>query len=203
MSQPDQPVSRETEDRFSQYEELLQKWQKTINLVGPDTLKQARQRHIDDSVQLAAFIPAKAKTLFDLGSGAGFPGLVLAMMRPDMDVHLVESDQRKCAFLKTVSRETKTPVSVHNRRIEDLTADLTLPTPDIVTARALASLSVLIDYVRPWAKRNPALTLILPKGARAEDEVAEARSRGYQFAVDVKASRTSKEASVLIITGLD
>lgn len=114
------------DEKIDAYERLLKKWQNTINLVGPSTLSEAKKRHFEDSLQLLKHIPVAAKTLYDLGSGAGFPGLVLAMAKPDLDVHLIESDARKCQFLKTVSRETETPVTVHNQRIES--ANLPLPT---------------------------------------------------------------------------
>src|SRR5476651_449616 len=87
-------VSRETEQKISTYLALLNKWQPKVNLVGPDTLTDARHRHLDDSIQVAPLIPATTQTLQDWGSGAGFPGLVLAMLRPDIKVTLIESDQR-------------------------------------------------------------------------------------------------------------
>ena len=131
------PVSCETNNRLKTYLSLLEKWQPKINLISNNTLDIAWDRHFEDSLQLLNILPEGEKTLFDLGSGAGFPGLVLAIAREDLNVHLVESDQKKCSFLKTVSRETKTPVEIHNSRIETVSRETS---PDIVTARALASL---------------------------------------------------------------
>ena len=91
-------VSRESLEQLHAYDALLHKWQKTINLVGRNTLHESWDRHILDSVQIAQYVSRESKTLYDLGSGAGFPGLVLAILRPDLDVHLIESDLRKCSF---------------------------------------------------------------------------------------------------------
>jgi len=201
MSPDSVTVSRETKAKFDAYEALLRKWQTAVNLVSPDTLPNAMERHILDSAQLTPLIPSAAKTLFDLGSGAGFPGLVLAMTRPDLAVHLVESDSKKCSFLKTVSRETSTPVTVHTARIEGLDYDI-LPIPDVITARALASLAKLFAYVLPWAERNPELVLVFAKGAQAADEIKEALGAGFTFEVEKQPSQTSPEGAILVISGL-
>lgn len=187
------------EEKRAAYLALLRKWQKTINLVAPQTLDVAEQRHFEDSLQLVPLIPAEAKTLFDLGSGAGFPGLVIAMARPDLDVRLIESDARKCSFLSAVSRETGTKVSVFNGRIE--TARAALPVPDVVTARALAPLEKLLDYCLPWAVDNPDLLMIFPKGAQAEEEIAAAGEK-YAFSVRCVPSVTSGEAGVLLVSDI-
>jgi 16S rRNA (guanine527-N7)-methyltransferase len=142
------------------YQALLVKWQEKINLVSPTTIQDSWKRHFEDSLQLLPLVPEGAKTLYDLGCGAGFPGLVLAMARPDLAVTLVESDAKKCAFLTAVSRETGVQVTIQNSRIEAATA--TLPPPDIITARALASLEKLFDLAHPWLASNP--VLIFPKG---------------------------------------
>ena len=111
-------MTPEQTDRLRLYVDLLKKWQKTINLVGKNTLEDAWDRHILDSAQLSAHIPQHA-TLLDIGSGAGFPGLVLAILRPDISVTLVESDTRKCVFMQTVARETHCGnVTVLNDRVE-------------------------------------------------------------------------------------
>lgn len=186
-------------EKRAAYLALLRKWQKTINLVGPQTLDEAERRHFDDSLQLAALVPAGAKILFDLGSGAGFPGLVIALARPDIDVRLIESDARKCSFLSAVSRETETKVSVFNGRIE--TAPAALPVPDVVTARALAPLEKLLDYCLPWVAANPDLLMIFPKGAQAEEEVAAAEKK-YAFSVRLVPSITGSAAKILLVTTL-
>lgn len=193
-------VSRETQDKFSRYHALLVKWQQAVNLVSPHSLSEATTRHFDDSAQLAALLPAGPCTLADLGSGAGFPGLVLAMMRPDITVHLVESDSKKCSFLRTVSRETGTKVTIHNQRIEAVTTAGSF-VPDIITARALAPLTALLDYCRNWAQANPNLTLLLPKGAQAETEITEARQH-YKFTCETIPSQTAANAVILRLHGL-
>ena len=185
-------VSRETEEKFGAYLALLNKWQPKVNLVGTDTLADARIRHLDDSVQIEPFIPASARTLFDWGSGAGFPGLVLAMIRPDLKVTLVESDQRKCAFLRTVSRETKTPVTILDERIEDISPVFT----DVITARALAPLKDLLRYALPWTQANPVLILLFPKGEKTEEELIEAKKK-YSFELKKHPGKTASGSFIL------
>jgi len=194
-------VSRETAVKFEQYLALLAKWQKAVNLVAPGTLAEAANRHIADSAQLAPLIPDSAKILFDFGSGAGFPGLVLAMLRPDLQVHLVESDSKKCSFLATVSRETDTPVIIHSSRIEQLITAEHLPAPDVITARALTSLAALLDFCLPWAARNPGLLMLFPKGAKAEIEMAAAAAR-YDFSLEQIPSLTDPAATILVVRDL-
>lgn len=184
--------------RLLEYKKLLIKWQRAINLIGPDTVDDIEQRHFDDSLQLAEFIPAGKKILFDLGSGSGFPGMVLAMTRPDIDVHLIESDHRKCTFLSTVSRETKTPVSIYNLRIEDMPPE---PVPDIIAARALAPLPRLLELCVPWADKNQDLALIFLKGQGATDEIEEAK-KIFDFSMEEFPSKTNPGGRVLKITRL-
>jgi 16S rRNA (guanine527-N7)-methyltransferase len=189
-------ISSEIEEKLKQYQALLVKWQKKINLVSPNTINESWERHFIDSMQVEPLVPNGAKTIFDLGCGAGFPGLVLAMMRPDLDIHLIESDQKKCAFLKSVSRETKTPTQVHNARIEHVEIDAI---PDVVTARALASLVNLFDYCEGWVSKNPELLLIFPKGARSEEELA-ALEKKWKFNLCTCPSVTSEESKILIFS---
>lgn len=160
-------VSREILDRLTVYGHLLAKWQARINLVGPDTLTDLWRRHFLDSAQLFPFLPQSIHRLVDMGSGAGFPGLVLAVMGAP-DVHLIESDARKCAFLREVARLTNTPVTIHNRRIE-MVAPLGA---EVVTARALAPLSRLLG----WAERHlsPGGHALFLKGRGMEDELTVA-----------------------------
>ena len=157
-------VSRETIDKFRAYLTLLEKWQARINLVANSTLAEAWQRHILDSGQLAAFYPPQTKNIMDVGSGAGFPGLVLAIMGGVM-VDLVESDQRKAVFLSTVIRELDLPAKVHNQRIE------TLPQlfPDVITARALAPVPKLLKLIEN--QLSPEIVCLFLKGAAVEDEL--------------------------------
>lgn len=190
-------VSRESMDKLKIYQALLKKWQRQINLVSKNTLPDMWDRHFADSLQLADNIPQNSK-IFDLGSGAGFPGLVLAMARPDLDVTLIESDQKKCTFLSTVSRETNTPVSVVNQRIESVETNII---PDIITARALAALDKLLDYCLPWVQENEDLVLLFLKGAQAEAEIEQARGR-FAFDCAVIPSATQPGAAILSIKNL-
>lgn len=157
-------VSRETIDKFRAYLTLLEKWQARINLVANSTLAEAWQRHILDSGQLAAFYPPQTKNIMDVGSGAGFPGLVLAIMG-GVTVDLVESDQRKAVFLSTVIRELDLPAKVHNQRIE------TLPQlfPDVITARALAPVPKLLKLTEN--QLSPKSVCLFLKGAAVQDEL--------------------------------
>lgn len=192
-------VTPEIMARLRLYQDLLGKWQKTLNLVGPATLAQAWERHFIDSAQIVPLLPEGAKVLFDLGSGAGFPGLVLAIIRPEIEVHLVEADQRKAAFLRNVSRETGCRnVTVHDCRIEDLRVNAV---PDVVSARALAALGQLMGWCAGWARINPGLVLLLPKGERAAEEIEAARAH-YNFVVEARASVTAPEARILRVSGL-
>lgn len=187
-------------EKLSLYKALLLKWSKAVNLVSPTTLKEADTRHLEDSLQLVPLIPDHTKILFDLGSGAGFPGLVLAMALPNIEVHLVESDQKKCAFLSTVSRETLTPVIIHNERIENVDR-IDGAKPDVITARALASLVELIAMTELWWTDNPQLVLVFPKGAKATEEIEDARKK-YAFDVSLTQSRTDDKAQILTLKNL-
>lgn len=184
-----QSVPRLADDKLRLYLQLLLKWQRAMNLVSEASLPHAWERHFMDSAQLAALIPDKAQILADLGSGAGFPGMVLAMMRPELQVHLIESDERKTQFLRTVSRETETPVIIHNGRIENMTAAFT---PDVVTARALAPLSQLLDYCLIWGRENPNLSMLFLKGEKSEEEIKAAKAR-FRFNYNTLPSATKPE----------
>ena len=180
------------------YHALLLKWQKAINLVGPATLGEAWYRHFLDSAQLLPRIPAHAKIHADIGSGGGFPGLVLAIMASFPETHLIESDARKSAFLRTVARETETRVIIHTQRIENMTGVIT---PDFITARAVSPLETLLDWSLPWAVQNPDITLCFMKGAQAHDEIAAARQK-FSFAYEAVSSITDPDAKILSIQGL-
>ena len=164
------PVSRETLDRLSLYAELLIKWQARINLVGPATLPDLWRRHFLDSAQLAAHLPAGP--VLDLGSGAGFPGLVLAILGHG-PVHLVESDQRKCAFLREAARLTGAEVVIHSQRIEGL-QNFSVAA---VTARALASVAKLLEWAEPFLE--PDTQCLFLKGQRCDEELTEAAKQWH------------------------
>lgn len=193
-------VSRETLDKLKTYERLLKEWQEKMNLVSRHTLDTAWERHFEDSLQLLPLIPDHVKTIFDLGSGAGFPGLVFAIARPDIKVHLVESTGKKCQFLSAVSRETGAGVIVHNDRIEAVSRE-TKAMPDMISARALANLSLLLDYCAPWIKRNPKLILLFPKGENWAQEVEEAR-KNWNFTLDTHNSVTEPSAKILLLSAV-
>ncbi len=181
------------------YHKLLIKWQKAINIISNKTIDDAWNRHFIDSAQLVKLLPAQARTYADLGCGGGFPGLVLAILRPDIDMHLIESDERKCQFMRTVAREIGvTNVSIHTKRIENAHNDVQ---PDFITARALSSLENLLEYCLPWAARNKDLELCFMKGNRADEEISQAREK-FSFDCKITQSITDKNAKILSIRNL-
>ena len=196
-------VSRETMERLETYAALLAKWQETINLVAPSTLDDIWHRHFADSAQLLRLAPENARTWVDLGSGAGFPGLLLAIMlaetSPESKVTLIESDSRKCAFLREVARQTAVPVDIVAERIETAANRSRFDSVDVVTARALAPLERLFAYMVPiFSSKSKALLL---KGKASEDEIEQA-GRTWKFHVERRRSLTEPEASVLVISDL-
>lgn len=206
MSLPDMTKPKDLGDlssgtlaRLEKHIELLRKWNPVINLVAGTTLSDAWTRHVIDSVQVFHLRGRKCRHWADLGSGAGFPGMVIALLAvdlaPDMRITLVESDHRKAEFLRSVSRETGVSVTVHASRIESLPP----LEADVVSARALAPLPELCAY----AARHLAPTgrSIFLKGARAEDEVLAARAT-WRFGLESVASITDPAASVLLLTDL-
>lgn len=192
-------VSRETVARLEVYAALLRRWQKAVNLVAPNTLDDIWQRHFADSAQLAALAP-EARTWVDLGTGAGFPGLVIAVLLANQNgvmVHLVESNARKCAFLAEVARATGAPVDIHAARIESLESDSRVAAPDIVTARALTSLERLLDYAHPFF--GPGTRALFLKGRSAEEEVEQARRR-WSFDAELIPSRTDRDGRIVALS---
>ncbi|WP_101066755.1 16S rRNA (guanine(527)-N(7))-methyltransferase RsmG [Roseovarius salinarum] len=192
-------VSRETSARLDRYEELLRKWNRKINLVAPGTLDSIGQRHIQDSAQLLRFAPPGSVHWLDLGAGGGFPGLVIAILAMESGnprrVTLVESDQRKAVFLRTVIRETGAPADVIAERIEDLQP----MNADVLSARALAPLDKLLGHAERHLK--PGGVAIFPKGARWREELARAQSQ-WHFHHEVAKSETEPLAVILRITGV-
>ncbi len=193
-------VSQETLEKLRLYHALLLKWQQKINLISPNTVPDAWDRHFVDSAQIAPLIGTDVKTIADLGSGAGFAGLVVAILRPDIYVTMIESDAKKCAFLQTVSRETGVPVTVVNERIERASAHVSAP--DLVMARALAALPALLEYAKPWLECRPGLRTIFPKGAQFQGEIDEAHRCGWSFSCDIVPSRTDAQARILCLSAL-
>jgi 16S rRNA (guanine527-N7)-methyltransferase len=171
---PDDPLSAEDfqditgastidVERLSAYLAVLQRWQQRINLVGASTLVDPWRRHFLDSAQLAPFLPPDRPRLIDLGSGAGFPGLVLALLTP-AQVCLVESDARKCAFLVEAARVTGARVEIENARLESLTP----AAHDVVSARALAPLHKLLEYASKLLAPNVSCLFLKGRTWRAE-----------------------------------
>lgn len=188
-------VSRETRDQLEAMIHTLGRWQKAVNLIGKATLEDIWVRHVLDSAQLVPLIPRSAKTLADLGSGGGFPGLVLAAMRPELDVTLIESDARKGAFLAEAGRRMslkKQPKVVISRLEAAPPAKA-----DVVTARALAPL----DQMLAWAAPHRADTAIclFHKGKGWQAEVATAK-RNWDFEAQPFSSVTDRESVLLRIS---
>ncbi|HEY1301341.1 MAG TPA: 16S rRNA (guanine(527)-N(7))-methyltransferase RsmG [Stellaceae bacterium] len=183
------PVSRETLARLEAYVDLLALWSARINLVGRDTLADPWRRHILDSAQLEPLIPKGARRLVDLGSGAGFPGLVLAILGVP-GVELVEADAKKCAFLREAARVTETEAAIRQSRIEALPPRVF----DVVTARALAPLDRLLGFAAPFV--GPGTVCLLLKGERAEEELTLAR-KGWTMSVSSSQSRSDPRGVVL------
>lgn len=195
-------VSRETCGRLVTYVAMLKEWQKTINLVAPGTLGDIWYRHVADSAQLLALAPPEARHWIDLGSGAGFPGIVLAILLRDRSgarMTLVESDTRKAAFLRAASRAAAAPVDILCMRIEKVATQSSLGIVDVVTARALAPLPRLLSLCRPLMSEGT--VALLPKGREAEAELVEARER-WSFEARLEPSRTDPEGRVVVVRHL-
>jgi len=187
------PVSRETFERLRAFEALFLRWNQRINLVAASTEKELWQRHILDSAQLAALAPS-ARNWVDMGSGGGFPGLVIAFFLGDRDgsIHLIESNRKKTAFLQAAIAQFDLPARVVPRRIDE--SYESVPLPEIVTARALAPLAVLCELAEPW----------LTQGARAlfhkgRDYRRETEESAHRWRFDLVEHRSAiDEASVVL-----
>jgi len=194
-------VSRETTDRLALYARLLERWQKTINLVAASTLPQVWHRHFADSAQLVGLVPL-ARTWIDLGSGAGFPGLVVAILLAEAnrcEVTLVESDTRKCAFLREVARQTGIAVDIVNARIESLSTQARIATVDVISARALAPLDGLFALSLPLFSRDT--EALFPKGREVASELEDAR-RHWSFESACVPSLTDKNGHIVQVRAL-
>lgn len=194
-------ISSGTATRLTRYAELLQQWQAKTNLVAPSTLPVLWTRHIADSLQLLELAP-DARVWVDFGSGGGFPGVVLACALAEVDgamVHLVERNAKKAAFLREAIRVTGARGSVHLADIEDFVDSFDGPV-DCVTARALASLNVLVGFTEPLVKRG-AKALFL-KGQDVESELTEA-TKYWKLAYRLHPSRTSAQGWVAEIDEIE
>ncbi len=194
-------VSRETIARLETYAELLRRWQKGTNLVSPATLDQVWHRHFADSAQLLTYAPNAARWL-DLGSGAGFPGLVVAICRANREdgvVHLIESNARKCAFLHEVVRETGCSVEIHHTRVESLWSDDRLMGVDCITARAFAPLPRLLELSAPFFGRTTRGLFL--KGHQAGAELDAAREN-WRVQAHLHRSVTQTQAWIVELSDL-
>lgn len=192
-------VSRETLERLKAYEVSLHEWQKKFNLVSNASLEDAWNRHFLDSMQLFNFIPKTAKTLCDFGSGAGFPGMVLAIMAkektPYLKVSLIESIKKKTLYLNEVNKITEANAVIINDRIENIPPQ----SFDVITSRAMASLKDLLNYTKKFFGKNT--VCIFPKGKSYAEEIAEAE-KFWKFDCKIVPSEMSSEGVILIITNL-
>jgi len=183
------PVSRETLARLEAYAALLTRWSARINLIGRDTIADLWRRHILDSAQLRAFVPNRARSMIDLGSGAGLPGLVLAILGVP-GVELIEADSRKCAFLREALRVTGAAALIRPCRIEAVPRHPV----DIITARACAPLDRLVGLAEPFL--GPDSECLFLKGERIEQELTIARE-GWTMTVSACQSRSDPRGVVL------
>lgn len=188
-------VSRETLDRLKAYADLLSKWNRKVNLVGRNSLADLWRRHMLDSAQLLPLLPPtrpeRERVVIDLGTGAGFPGMVLSILGAG-DVHLVDSDQRKMMFLREVAREVGSDAHIHGVRIEQMRH---FPV-DVVTARALAPLPQLIEQAAPFLS-GPSYALFL-KGRGVREELTEAEKH-WKIRADLIPSRSDPSGTILHI----
>jgi 16S rRNA (guanine527-N7)-methyltransferase len=195
------PVSRETEERLDRFVELLLTWQKTTHLISPSTIPTLWTRHVADSLQLLDLAP-NARLWVDLGSGGGFPGLVIACALAETvgaQVHLVESNARKAAFLREAARVTDAPAIVQAMRIEKYVAN-SAAIPDVLTARALLPFKSLLDNSFSVLSRG---TLgLFPKGQNVGTELTQA-AKYWNIDYTLAPSRTDSLARIVVVHGLE
>lgn len=191
--QRDTGVSRETLDRLVAYADLLLKWNRRINLIGRGSESDVWRRHILDSAQLLPLLPQSATSVADAGSGAGLPGLILSILNSSASFALIESDQRKAAFLREAIRVTQSSAIVHESRAEEVD----LPAQHVLIARALAPLDRLLEMVEKLVSIHT--VCLFPKGAGAEQELTEARTR-WKMLVRQVPSRTDPAGRILVLT---
>jgi 16S rRNA (guanine527-N7)-methyltransferase len=194
-------VPRETIHRLERYAGLLTEWQTRANLISGKTLGQVWGRHFADSAQILRLAP-DSRLWLDLGSGAGFPGLVIAILQANhanFRMHLVESTAKKCAFLAEVAAATEAPVEIHCMRIEELKLSAPGLAPEIVTARALAPLPRLLELAQPWMRKG--VRGLFLKGRDAKKEI-EAAKRRFSFTYKLHPSLTASDSAIVEIVDL-
>jgi len=221
-------VSRETIERLVLYEKLLAQWQKAVNLVAAGTLDRVWHRHFADSAQLVPLAPAGTSSWIDLGSGAGFPGLVAAILladqayglpsplrggvggggnhdgkdlgSPPTHITLIESDTRKCAFLREVARHTGIAVEILSTRVESVRIQVNLALPAVISARAVAPLDQLLALAAPLSP--PGAVGLFLKGKEAFKELRNAE-KTWKFDVELVPSVTDRHGRVVVISNLE
>jgi len=186
-------VSRETLARLEAYAALLLKWNRQINLIGRSSEADIWRRHILDAAQISPLIPKNVRSVADVGTGAGLPGLILSILNSSASFALIEPDGRKAAFLREAIRSTQASAIVHNCRVEEVN----LPPQDAVLARALAPLDKLLEMVEKLVSIHT--VCIFPKGAAAEHELTEAHRR-WKMQVRQVPSRTDPAGRILVLT---
>ena len=190
-------VSRETMEKLSAYKSLLIKWQEKINLIGSGSLSHIWDRHICDSAQILQYIPKTIgnSAIYDVGSGAEFPGLVLSILGVSQ-IKLIESDARKCEFLREISRISESNVEVIRARMPDDAIKIPLPKASILLARGVAPLPKLLDVVFPVLSCSTCC--ILHKGEKAYEEINRAKI-DWEFNFEIKKSKTSVNGKIIIL----
>ncbi|WP_417687327.1 16S rRNA (guanine(527)-N(7))-methyltransferase RsmG [Roseibium sp.] len=194
-------VSRETLERLQIYVDLVLKWQPAQNLIAPSTIPDIWTRHVADSLQTKWSLP-EAKVWVDIGSGAGFPGVVTAILQaddPEGHVHMIESNQRKAAFLRTALRETGTTGTVHAGRIESVAKEWQYGPVDAVSGRALAALDLLLTLAEPFTSTGA--RCVFHKGQDFQREVNEA-SHAWSFDLVEKKSLIDPTSRMLLLSNI-
>jgi 16S rRNA (guanine527-N7)-methyltransferase len=190
-------ISGDLPKRLDSYIDLLSRWRRVTNLVSDASPAMVWMRHVMDSAQLLDLVPNATRWL-DIGSGAGFPGMVIAILlshAPGAVVHCVESDRRKCAFLRQVARSTAAPAEIHCCRVETLAPTLISPV-DVVTARALWPLPKLFEFSKLWIERGA--VGVFPRGKTLQDQL-RALTLGSDFIIDTAPSRTDANAGIVLL----
>jgi len=189
-------VSRETIENLKLFQNMVLEWNKKLNLISKSSEKDIWERHIIDSLQLCQFINKNDESLYDLGSGAGFPGVVLAIVAkekfPKLKVTLIESIGKKVLFLKEVNKTLDLKLNIINDRIENLK----IPKADIISSRALASLEKLLEYAKPFCSEKT--TLLFPKGEKWPEEINKAKEK-WIFCYKNTQSITNSRGCILLI----
>lgn len=185
-------------EKLQQYVALLLKWNAKINLIAKSTEAEIWQRHIEDSLQLATHIPPETKTIIDIGSGGGLPAIPLAIIT-ELPVHMVESDKRKCAFLRQVTRELGLDCKIYDSRIEEAALE-NIAEPAIITARALSELKNICNWVNSLVAKNNLqdYAMLLLKGENVSRETIAAK-QDWQMDIEFFESKTSENSAIIKI----